>query len=157
MQLDVGAIVEGKITGITKFGAFVEIEKGVNGLVHISEISDSYVTDVADFLEKGDVVKAKVLSTDDGKISLSLKAVGPVYPKNNSAQNNNSGSDATGVKNAKDSAKSNEPPKVYKPFKKEEPLSFEEMLSRFKKTSEEKMSDIKRNMDSKRGSYSKKR
>ena len=155
MQLDVGAIVEGKVTGITKFGAFVEIEKGVNGLVHISEISDSYVTDVADFLEKGDEVKAKVLSADNGKISLSLKAVGSVYPKNNSNQDK-LGSNATDSKNGRDTVKSNEPPKVYKP-KKEEPLSFEEMLSRFKKSSEEKMSDIKRNMDNKRVSYSKKR
>lgn len=156
MQLNVGAIVEGKVTGITKFGAFIEIEKGVNGLVHISEISDSYVTDVADFLEKGDEVKAKVLSADNGKISLSLKAVGPVHPKNDSNQSK-SGNDSTGFRIDKDAVKSNEPPKVYKPFKKEEPLSFEEMLSRFKKSSEEKISDIKRNIDNKRGSYSKKR
>lgn len=156
MQLDVGAIVEGKVTGITKFGAFVEIEKGVNGLVHISEISDSYVTDVANFLEKGDEVKAKVLAADNGKISLSLKAVGPVHPKDNSNQNK-SGNSSVDSKNGRDAVKSNEPPKVFKPFKKEEPLSFEEMLNRFKKSSEEKMSDIKRNMDNKRGSYSKKR
>lgn len=156
MQLDVGAIVEGKITGITKFGAFVEIEKGVNGLIHISEISDSYVTDVSDFLEKGELIKAKVLSTDNGKISLSLKAVGPVSPKNNSSQNKLD-SGIADSNNNNNSVKSKEPPKVYRPFKKEEPLSFEEMLSRFKKTSEEKMADIKHNMDNKRGSYSKKR
>lgn len=156
MQLDVGAIVEGKVTGITKFGAFVEIEKGVNGLIHISEISDSFVTDVSDFLEKGDLIKAKVLSTDNGKISLSLKAAGPVSPKNHSNQNKPNGN-AADYKNDRDNAKSKEPPKVYKPFKKDEPLSFEEMLSRFKKSSEEKMSDIKRNIDNKRGSYSKKR
>lgn len=156
MQLDVGAIVEGKVTGITKFGAFVEIEKGVNGLIHISEISDSYVTDVSDFLEKGDLIKAKVLSTDSGKISLSLKAVGPVFPKNASSQNK-SDSNMADSKNGRDNSEPKEPPKVYKPFKREEPLSFEEMLSRFKKSSEEKMSDIKRNIDNKRGSYSKKR
>lgn len=156
MQLDVGAIVEGKVTGTTKFGAFVEIEKGVNGLIHISEISDSYVTDVSDFLEKGDLIKAKVLSTDNGKISLSLKAAGPVSPKNKSNQKK-SDSNMADSNNNNDNVKSKEPPKVYRPFKKEEPLSFEEMLSRFKKTSEEKMSDIKRNIDNKRGSYSKKR
>ena len=156
MQLDVGAIVEGKVTGTTKFGAFVEIEKGVNGLIHISEISDSYVTDVSDFLEKGDLIKAKVLSTDNGKISLSLKAAGPVSPKNKSNQKK-SDRNMADSNNNNDSVKSKEPPKVYRPFKKEEPLSFEEMLSRFKKTSEEKMSDIKRNIDNKRGSYSKKR
>ena len=76
MQLDIGAIVEGKVTGITKFGAFVEIDEGVTGLVHISEISQDYVTDVSDFLDKGDVVKVKILTADEGRLSLSVKAAG---------------------------------------------------------------------------------
>ena len=78
MQLDIGAIVEGKVTGITKFGAFVDIDDGVTGLVHISEISKDYVTDVADFLERGDVVKVKILTADEKRLSLSLKEAGTV-------------------------------------------------------------------------------
>ncbi|HHX71058.1 MAG: S1 RNA-binding domain-containing protein [Miniphocaeibacter sp.] len=73
MSISVGDIVEGKVTGITKFGAFVTLEDGSNGLVHISEISNEYVEKVEDFVKKDDNVKVKVLSTKDGKISLSMK------------------------------------------------------------------------------------
>ncbi|QQK07938.1 S1 RNA-binding domain-containing protein [Miniphocaeibacter halophilus] len=73
MSISVGDIVEGKVTGITKFGAFVTLEDGSNGLVHISEISNEYVEKVEDFIKKDDKVKVKVLSTKDGKISLSMK------------------------------------------------------------------------------------
>ncbi|NLZ52547.1 MAG: S1 RNA-binding domain-containing protein [Thermoanaerobacteraceae bacterium] len=74
MPVEVGQIVEGKITGITKFGAFMEISQGVTGLIHISEVADSFVKDVSDFLKENDIVKAKVISiSSDGKISLSLR------------------------------------------------------------------------------------
>lgn len=73
MSISVGDIVEGKVTGITKFGAFVTLKDGSNGLVHISEISNEYVEKVEDFVKKDDNVKVKVLSTKDGKISLSMK------------------------------------------------------------------------------------
>jgi len=74
MPVEVGQIVEGKITGITRFGAFMEISQGVTGLIHISEVADSYVKDVNDYLKENDIVKAKVISiSEDGKISLSLR------------------------------------------------------------------------------------
>lgn len=74
MELAVGQIVEGKITGITAFGVFVDIGEGKSGLVHISEVSRTYVNDLNEFVKIGDVVKAKVLNIgDDGKISLSMK------------------------------------------------------------------------------------
>jgi S1 RNA binding domain protein len=74
MPVEVGQIVEGKITGITRFGAFVEISEGVTGLVHISEVADSFVKDVNDFLKENDIVKVKVISISaDGKISLSIR------------------------------------------------------------------------------------
>jgi S1 RNA binding domain protein len=74
MPVEVGQIVEGKITGITRFGAFVEISEGVTGLIHISEVADSFVKDVNDFLKENDIVKVKVISiSDDGKISLSIR------------------------------------------------------------------------------------
>ncbi len=76
MPVEVGQIVEGKITGITRFGAFMEISQGVTGLIHISEVADSFVKDVNDFLKENEIVKAKVISiSDDGKISLSLRKV----------------------------------------------------------------------------------
>ena len=69
MSIEVGNILEGVVTGITKFGAFVELPGGKVGLVHISEVADVYVKDVNDFLKEKDKVKVKVLSVDDhGKI-----------------------------------------------------------------------------------------
>lgn len=68
-----GEIMEGKVQGITKFGAFIELDGGVVGLVHISEIADTYVKDVKDFIQEGDTVKVKVLNVAGKKIGLSIK------------------------------------------------------------------------------------
>jgi S1 RNA binding domain protein len=73
MGVEIGSKLEGKVTGITKFGAFVELPGNVTGLVHISEIADTYVKDIHDFLKVGDVVTVKVLSVREGKIGLSIK------------------------------------------------------------------------------------
>ena len=74
MQLEVGAVVEGKITGIVPFGAFVDIGEGKSGLVHISEISDVFVKEVSKHVEVGQTVKVKVIKiNNDGKIELSIK------------------------------------------------------------------------------------
>lgn len=76
MPVEVGSIVEGVVTGITKFGAFVTLPGGETGLVHISEVANSYVKDIHDYLKKSDLVKVKVLSVDDnGKIGLSIRQV----------------------------------------------------------------------------------
>ena len=72
MELQVGSILEGKVTSITKFGAFVALEGGRSGLVHISEIANSFVNDVHDFLQEGQTVKVMVLSSENGKIYLSI-------------------------------------------------------------------------------------
>ena len=74
MALEVGSIVEGRVTGITKFGAFVALPEGKSGLVHISEIANSFVSDVNAFVQLGQTVKVRVLSvTEEGKINLSIK------------------------------------------------------------------------------------
>ena len=76
MEFGVGSILEGKVTGITKFGAFVSLPGGRSGLVHISEIAYSYVNDVKDYLTEGQEVKVKVMeiNPDRRRISLSMKA-----------------------------------------------------------------------------------
>ena len=75
MSIEVGNKLKGKVTGIKKFGAFVELPEGKSGLVHISEVADNYVENVEDHLSVGDEVEVKVLSiADDGKISLSIKS-----------------------------------------------------------------------------------
>ena len=81
MPITVGEIVEGKVTGITKFGAFISLPEGQNGLIHISEISDDYVEKVEEYLKRDQVLKVKVLSVDNGKISLSLRQAKPKIKK----------------------------------------------------------------------------
>ena len=74
MSISKGQILEGTVTGITKFGAFVELSTGQTGLVHISEVADTYVKDVNDFLKDKDKVKVKVINVDEsGKIGLSIR------------------------------------------------------------------------------------
>lgn len=135
MTLKVGSIVEGTVVNITNFGAFVELAGGKTGLVHISEVSNTFVKDIHNFLKEKDKIKVKVISVeDDGKVSLSIKQ----------AQ----------VKNDKRSARpididwSQEKTKSMS-------MSFEDRLSKFMKDSEERYQDLKRSQDNKRsGGYS---
>ena len=79
MQIEDGSILRGKITGLAPFGAFVELEGGKTGLVHISEVSNEYVDDISHHLTAGQTVKVKVISVDEqGKISLSIKKASEV-------------------------------------------------------------------------------
>lgn len=73
MQPEVGAVLEGKVSGVTKFGAFVTLPSGKSGLVHISEIANTYVSDVAQFVSVGQTVKVKVIGINGDKINLSIK------------------------------------------------------------------------------------
>ena len=74
MSVNVGEIVEGTVSDIMNYGAFVKLEDGKNGLVHISEVSKDFVEDIHHVLKTGDKVKAKIISVDEkGKIALSIK------------------------------------------------------------------------------------
>lgn len=74
MELEVGSVVEGKVSGITKFGAFVALPEGKSGLVHISEVANAFVSDVGEHVQMGQTVKVKVLSiSPEGKINLSIR------------------------------------------------------------------------------------
>ncbi|MBE6728707.1 MAG: S1 RNA-binding domain-containing protein [Ruminococcaceae bacterium] len=145
MQIEVGQIVEGKITGITNFGVFVDLGDSKSGMVHISEVARSYVTDIREHVKENDVVKMKVLNIDEnGKISLSIKKAQEEQHKERVFSK---------AKGEKQPAKI-EPNYTWTP-KKQEPVSFEEMMNKFKQTSDEKFSDLKRknpeNRRSKRG------
>lgn len=139
MALEIGAIVEGEITGITNFGAFVQLPEGKVGLIHISEVSDVYVKDVHDFLKEHDKVKVKVLSIDErGKIALSIKqltAAPAPQPKPQRQQVEAAPYRVPRQQNTRPAA----------------PLSFEDKLSKFMKDSDDRMLDLKRNTESKRG------
>lgn len=134
MDLAVGQIVEGKITGITAFGVFIAFGDGKSGLVHISEVARSYVNDINDFVKVGDQVKAKILTIgEDGKISLSIKRALEPEKKEPKEHRERRPVEAPKPDNSF----------VWTP-KKSESASFEEMMNRFKQTSDEKFSDLKR-------------
>ena len=82
MAVEVGSIVEGKITGVKKFGAFVALPGGQTGMVHISEVSNEYIQELSDVLSEGQTVKVKVMSiSPEGKIALSIKRTEPRPPR----------------------------------------------------------------------------
>lgn len=119
MAIAVGEVVDGTVTGITNFGAFIQLPEGKSGLVHISEISHEYVEKVADHLKVNQKVKVKILSvTDTGKISLSIRHAKP---------------------------KSNKPAEFEwnRLDESQKHMSFEDKLNRFLKDSNEKMDQLK--------------
>ncbi len=157
MSLEIGAIVEGEVTGITNFGAFVQLPENKVGLIHISEVSNVYVKDVHDFLKVHDKVKVKVLAVDDrGKIGLSIKAL--MAPSEAPAQNRAEQGQKPDFK-ARPQRPQGETrdrrPAGGKSFgqggRAAGPLTFEDKLSKFLKDSDDRMLDLKRNTESKRG------
>ena len=143
-MLEVGSIVEGKITGITNFGAFVSIPEGKSGMVHISEVSNVYVKDIKEHLKEGQEVRVKIIGiSDEGKISLSIrKAMENEEEKPQRQQRRQSRPRQANVWQGQ--------PRQQNPSE----MSFEDMMARFKQVSDEKMTDLKRNGESKHGSYS---
>ncbi|MDD6806851.1 MAG: S1 RNA-binding domain-containing protein [Oscillospiraceae bacterium] len=157
MSLVEGSVVDGKITGLTKFGAFVELPEGKTGMVHISEVASTFVKEISDFLTVGQEVKVKVLTIDEaGKISLSIKKASDEIPSESEGQpkpqksynkdggtyQNKRGGNHSGANvwtGQKQNAITNEN------------MSFEEMMSKFKQVSDEKMTDLKRSSESKHG------
>lgn len=150
MQVEPGKILKGKISGITNFGAFVDLEGGGTGLVHISEISNEYVKDINDHVKVGDEVEVKVLPFEKGnKISLSIKQVS--NEKSRTDTKEKSERRPRGRKPAPKTDFSVQPAEFTWGTASNEPLSFDDMLNKFKQSSDERMHDIKRNIESKRG------
>lgn len=139
MSLEKGSIVEGKVTGVMPFGAFVSLPDNKSGLVHISEITKEYVKDINDYIKQGDEVKVKILDIDkNGKINLSIRQAQQEEKKQSKPK------DSGPVR----------PADIDWWQKDDEELSFEDKLSRFKKDADEKMLALKRSNESKRsGGY----
>ena len=134
MSNEVGQILDGKITSITKFGAFVSLPGSQSGLIHISEISDGFIKDINEHLTVGQKVSVRICSIDEnGRISLSMKQV------------------SKQTQNEKTEHKKRIIPDEIRENK-TEPQGFEDMMSRFLKTSNEKISDLKKTVENKRGS-----
>ena len=131
MENTVGAILDGKVKSIAKFGAFISLLDGKTGLVHISEVANSFVSDVHDFLQAGQEVQVKVLSvTPEGRVNLSVKQALP---------RPNCHSCATRTAPA--------PVQTASP----DEVSFEDKLKQFLCASDSKMSELNRNRDGRRG------
>jgi S1 RNA binding domain protein len=164
MEITVGAILEGTIKSITKFGAFVALPGGRSGLCHISEIAHSYVSDVRDFLTEGQAVKVKVVGIDDaGRINLSIKKATPPPPRPQGGNRdrqprsggfNNRGGDRAGASAPRASAGPRSNAGGYSSFNREPraalaadqapgPADFEARLKQFMQASDSKLSDLK--------------
>ncbi len=151
-MLEIGAIYDGKVTGLTGFGAFVSLPDGKSGMIHISEVSTDYVKDIKDFLKEGQDVKVKVVGiSPEGKISLSIrKAQEPASEERNSRKN-----DRPKGERPKSDRPRNANVWQGQPKQNKGAMTFEEMMAQFKQVSDEKMTDLKRNSESKHsGGYS---
>lgn len=127
MDLTVGDICDGKVTGITKFGVFVQLPNGKSGMVHISEVANTFVKDIRQHLKENQEVKVKVIKIDkEGRVNLSIKQATVPSSK----------------------------PMTFKtqPIVKTPQELFEDKLKSFMKDSESRMADLKHNMDKKSGS-----
>jgi S1 RNA binding domain protein len=177
--IEVGAKLEGKVTGITHFGAFVELPGNVTGLVHISEIADSYVKDVKDHLKLEDVVTVKVINVDkDGKIGLSIKKAvdkppeaagsggyrersGPPREGGGGFRERSGppreGGGGFGGRGGGFGGRGGDRRQGGGGFAAGGRLTFEDKMSRFMKDSEERMSSLKKNTEGKRGGRGAKR
>lgn len=135
MELVIGSIMDGKVTGITKFGAFVSLPGGRSGLVHISEISYSYISEVQEVLKEGQEVKVKVVSVDEaGRINLSIKKAMDPPPK----------AEGQGRRGGRPGG--DRPPRTFGNTPQRAPAApetFEDRLKLFMQQSDNKLSDLR--------------
>lgn len=151
MGLVVGEVLEGKVTGITGFGAFVSLPEGKSGMVHISEVANSFVSDIKEFLKEGDSVRVKVINIDDaGRINLSIKRAQETAPREAAAPR--SGSFERRAPRPRPNQFSGGRAQQSKQPRDPATLSFEDKLKLFMADSESRMADIRHNTDRKSGS-----
>lgn len=135
MSIEVGKNIQGKVTGLANFGAFVEIEDGKTGLVHISEVSDRYIENINDELEVGQEVTVKVVSVDNNKIGLSIRQA-----------------QRTQEKRTESDVKPMPQKPAFKPKKSElRESNLDALMNSFLKESEDRLSDLRRSTEGKRG------
>ncbi|WP_268913870.1 S1 domain-containing RNA-binding protein [Lentilactobacillus sp. SPB1-3] len=159
MAIEIGEKVSGKVSGITNFGAFVDLGDHKTGLVHISEVSDGFVKDIHDILKVGDEVTVKVLKVDgDNKISLSIRKANENHDsseehshsnheRSNSGYHHESHNDHRSNNGGRRSfdKKSNNNSHSNKPE------NFDDLMSGFLKQSEDRLATLKKNTEGKRG------
>ncbi|PEY31145.1 RNA-binding protein S1 [Bacillus cereus] len=167
MSIEVGSKLQGKVTGITNFGAFVELPEGLTGLVHISEVADNYVKDINDHLKVGDQVEVKVINVEkDGKIGLSIKKAQERVrtegdrPRGEYQRGGGDRPRGEYQRGGGDQQRSGRPQRN-RSFNRDnrggrdnggnQKETFEQKMARFLKDSEDRLTSLKRNTESKRG------
>ena len=157
MSIEVGSILPGKVTGITNFGAFVDLGNRKTGLVHISEVSNSYIKDIQDVLTVGDEVQVKVMEiSGDGKVSLSIRRASADSSEENVEEKPKFQKSASRNQEGQGFKKQSYASKPAPSFEKKSPsqakvTDFDAMMSSFLKDSEDRLTSLKRNTEGKRG------
>ncbi|MGM9903640.1 S1 RNA-binding protein [Enterococcus sp. 10A9_DIV0425] len=152
MSIEVGAKLQGKVSGITNFGAFIDLGAGKTGLVHISEVSNGYIKDIHDVLSVGDEVTVKVITVnDDGKIGLSIRKA-QEQPVASADSTDESRQKRYPQKDSRDN-RGRTPQK--KSFSRSQSSNvkedFDSLMSSFLKDSDDRLTSLKRNTEGKRG------
>ena len=144
MELTVGAILEGKVKSITKFGAFVELPENKTGMVHISEITHAFVNDIREHLTEGQEVKVMVIGLENGRIDLSIRRTQPAPqrpPRGDRPAQTGFKPRQEGFKPRQEGFKPRQ--QTYTPPAEKAPQSFDDMLKQFMADADSKMSGIK--------------
>lgn len=156
MPVELGQVVDGTVTGITDFGAFIQLPDGKTGLCHISEIADEYVKSVKDYLKEQQAVKVKIIEiTGKGKVSLSIRKASEASEKK--SDDGNKGNSRNGIRQsapvqATRPSRSASTPRPSSPARASKPtVNFEDMLSQYLKDSDEKLKDFKKSINKRRG------
>lgn len=147
MELTVGTVLEGKVKSITNFGAFISLPENKTGMVHISEVANTYVSDIRQHLTEGQDVKVMVIGADNGKINLSIKRLEP-KPQRDGGKSNFRGGNSSGPRQGGyQNREQNQPRPQRAPVQPAAPKTadqlFEEKLKAFMTESDSKLSSIK--------------
>lgn len=158
MSIEVGQIIECKITAIAAYGAFAELPDKKSGMIHISEISDGFVKNISEYIKIGESVKVKVIKIDEnGRIALSLKQANGIKVPASRTENPEEFQSKSSQRKPAAAYNSSDPPMQYYARSSGSSDNFEEMMNHFKTVSNERIADLKKNTDGKRsGGYSKK-
>lgn len=147
MSIDIGSTVEGTVVKLAEYGAIVRLQGGKTGLIHISEIADTFVRDVKDYFKEHDRVRVRVLSVNNkGRYELSTKDVEqPVIQGPSQHERPRSVKHPREPVNLGPDELSDGDQRYFRP------ATFEDQLSQFMKESQERLLDLKRNLEAKRG------
>ena len=150
MELTVGAVLEGKVKTITNFGAFVTLEDNKTGMVHISEVANTYVSDIRQHLTEGQDVKVMVIGLDGGKINLSIKRLDARPQRENAPRQGGNFRNAPRRENSVNAPAQNRPARTAPtppPAPKTADQLFEEKLKQLMSESDSKISSIRQYSD----------